>query len=650
VGHRPKRAKLQRKAPPKGVEKHCLPLAPWGHFVGKGLNRTRFPLARARALHQLVLFIAPCHKHFYQLGEAVVCKPQDKKKMATDSTNTPMTASAVPDMPASSGSESTGETPVVPPVDPVAAPDADRTTTATTTTTTTASEQADPTATTTATTTAPEQQADPSATTTATTTAPGQQAERTAASISLSSPPPLESVVGASTLSSPKGTGVGTSSADAVPRYSYELYSDAGSSTWTMTPLPLLKTPSTRFVSFANLTAPEIERVMKIASELGLLRNVRILAPEARTATAEAKEHTARDVHTVDRFWSRTTLAEYPPVKVVPAVPSATAKPKWSVALLKCHAWDIVFFYGADMASELKRVAAKFNEKANGCALKQLKEPIVLTDDEVSLWKRTLKPHLPRVTTTQLMCNNDVSFWASLVSAMIARGARIAEDVLLHQLELDPTTIGPFAEDAMTIQLVQSSGASSSSSSSSANGFKKRKAGDMTPEQAHRAKSQEEQPIVFSGNVLSDDFKFPGSDDAKNLDVSVAGQPIELVDMMVLAWIAGYVVLHPDGTVRFWTKKPNRTYSNAVQRNHLAMAEDEINRRKCCVKCFAPNPKVEMYKMCGACSNELWEAYLLSKKDSQKAPPSTYAATPRQPPTKIQATGGPSTFSSSFRG
>jgi hypothetical protein len=38
VGHRPKRAKLQHKAPPKGVEKHYLPLAPWGHFVGKGLT------------------------------------------------------------------------------------------------------------------------------------------------------------------------------------------------------------------------------------------------------------------------------------------------------------------------------------------------------------------------------------------------------------------------------------------------------------------------------------------------------------------------------------------------------------------------------------------------------------------------------------
>jgi hypothetical protein len=30
VGHRPKRIKLRAKAPPKGVEKHCLPLAPWG--------------------------------------------------------------------------------------------------------------------------------------------------------------------------------------------------------------------------------------------------------------------------------------------------------------------------------------------------------------------------------------------------------------------------------------------------------------------------------------------------------------------------------------------------------------------------------------------------------------------------------------------
>jgi hypothetical protein len=33
VGHRPKRIKLHAKAPPKGVEKHCLPLAPWGHFA-----------------------------------------------------------------------------------------------------------------------------------------------------------------------------------------------------------------------------------------------------------------------------------------------------------------------------------------------------------------------------------------------------------------------------------------------------------------------------------------------------------------------------------------------------------------------------------------------------------------------------------------
>jgi hypothetical protein len=38
VGHRPKRIKLHARAPPKGVEKHCLPLAPWGHFVGKGLT------------------------------------------------------------------------------------------------------------------------------------------------------------------------------------------------------------------------------------------------------------------------------------------------------------------------------------------------------------------------------------------------------------------------------------------------------------------------------------------------------------------------------------------------------------------------------------------------------------------------------------
>jgi hypothetical protein len=39
VGYRPKRIKLLANAPPKGVEKHCLPLAPWGHFVGKGLMR-----------------------------------------------------------------------------------------------------------------------------------------------------------------------------------------------------------------------------------------------------------------------------------------------------------------------------------------------------------------------------------------------------------------------------------------------------------------------------------------------------------------------------------------------------------------------------------------------------------------------------------
>jgi hypothetical protein len=39
AGHRPKRIKLHAKAPPKGVEKHCLPLAPWGHFVGKDTLR-----------------------------------------------------------------------------------------------------------------------------------------------------------------------------------------------------------------------------------------------------------------------------------------------------------------------------------------------------------------------------------------------------------------------------------------------------------------------------------------------------------------------------------------------------------------------------------------------------------------------------------
>jgi hypothetical protein len=42
--NRPKRAKLHAKAPPKGVEKHCLPLAPWGHFVGNGLKRKQMAL------------------------------------------------------------------------------------------------------------------------------------------------------------------------------------------------------------------------------------------------------------------------------------------------------------------------------------------------------------------------------------------------------------------------------------------------------------------------------------------------------------------------------------------------------------------------------------------------------------------------------